>query len=396
MNYPNHPDEETAVRELFAAAGPDTQYPAEWEERLRLQILAEAKKVQEQPVVISQNRLRWRWALRGGMAAAAVFLAAVAVWWFAAGGTPAAVADFSAVLQKVTQAMSVQYVETIQMPGKPEMTVQVLMSKPGRARMTWNDGQVHIMDYESGKGLKLFPDKGTARSGRLSGRADPLAQLEDAQADSGRFVRQEKLDGMNTDRYEVALPGGTMQVWVDPVSQLPVRIETRTLASDGARAVLVMKNFRWNQPLEDSLFSLNLPGGYAMEQPAGPPSEQALVYLLKTAAELNGGQFPDKIDTGTVAALLMKSAPDSATIDSGRAGGVTVVPDEEVQKLRAAYRQCQPGLTFVEQAEQSGRWAYSGKDIRLGEADKIVCRWGQGQAGRAIYGDLQVKNLPGE
>ncbi|GAH85566.1 unnamed protein product, partial [marine sediment metagenome] len=51
-----------------------------------------------------------------------------------------------------------------------------------------------------------------------------------------------------------------MTIWVDPQTDLPVRIEVAEAGDNGAS--IVCSNIRFNAELDESLFSTSMPDGY--------------------------------------------------------------------------------------------------------------------------------------
>lgn len=386
-------ENEKYVRQLCMCCGPDTSLPPEWEARIRQRVLTEARRtrrpaapaeVPATPPGIS----RFRWFMSGLGAAAGLLLVAGAIWWLALGGTRTAVADFATVLQKVAQARSVEYDEIIRIPGKPEAKFHVQMAKPSKVRLNWQNGEVHISDWESGKAIKLFPDTKTARTGRVFGRSDPLAQLEEAHVDSGRFIGKEILGNQNTSLYEVSISNGRMKVWVDPVEELPVRLEVRTTDSNDDAALTILEGFRWNPQIDERQFALEPPTDYTLAQ---RPTEDSLVATLRILAEHNSGAFPKNIDVETVTGLVVMKSNSVESADTESAG--EYVTGKNLQESRESYRTCMAGLAYIEQISKEGGWHYSGSGVRLGDGTKIIFWWKQGPLYRAIYADLKIKEV---
>jgi hypothetical protein len=65
-------------------------------------------------------------------------------------------------------------------------------------------------------------------------------------------------------------------VWVDPNSKLPVRIESLSVPKPGEPEMVndILDDLRFDVPLDDSLFSMKPPAGYTFQDYGGPTREQ--------------------------------------------------------------------------------------------------------------------------
>lgn len=391
--------DEEALRKLLQSVAPDTTPPPGCEERLRLRLMAQVQARGSGPARrtgVSRKRV---WTFSAASAAAATILAAFLTWWLVGGGVRRASADFAEVLRRVRQASTVAFDQILRVPGQPETRVRMLVARPGRIRVTWPNGKVSIFNHAERKCLTLRPDTRKATLVRFAKKttySDPLDCLRGAEVSAGRLVGRESLDNREVLVYEVAQPQGVMRVFVDPQQQLPIRIEVRSRMQDGQEAVSIMENLSWNQPIPDSLFSFQVPSGYALLEPQSDPSESALIDLLRICARMRQGSFPARLDPKAVLELVLEShlgrgAPD---IHTYVIPGVTDIDDQ----AKETYRTCLRGLAFIEQVRENGSWRYVGKGVTLGDATAGVCWWRlPGSASfRVVYGDLRVKDVSPE
>jgi outer membrane lipoprotein-sorting protein len=61
---------------------------------------------------------------------------------------------------------------------------------------------------------------------------------------------------------------GEMQIWVDPSTELPAKIEIR---DPNSKVFLSFDRFEWNKPLEAEMFQLDVPEGYTIDDSLGGP-----------------------------------------------------------------------------------------------------------------------------
>jgi hypothetical protein len=391
-------DDEGGLGLLLRSAGPDTTPLPGCEERVLGRLLAamEAQGSGHAPHATGRpKRIR---LLRIASAAAAVIVAGLVAWWLIEGNVPTAKADFAEMLRRVRQATTVSYDVTMRRPGLPEVKTQVLLACSGRSRVTFPDGRTHIYNKAVRKCLVLTPD--TRKATLLTVEAsyqDHVGELQETGASQGQFAGNERLNDQDVSVYQVLQERGAMRVWVDPEQELPVRIEVRSRGDDGRETVALLDNFLWNQAFPDSLFSLEAPPGYTLEQPHETLAEQSLVDLLRSCAKMGQGAFPARLDAKTILALVLEHHPTGVaqhTVDSSGKTTVTDIGDE----AKEIYKTCLRGLAFIEQVSANGSWQYVGQDVRAGDGTSAVCWWRPPASPtfRAVYGDLRIRDVPAE
>lgn len=265
----------------------------------------------------ASERSAWRGAITGRhLAAAAGLLVAVSLAaWFALGGTKSTVA-FAEVLQQLDAVKTVQYVESrshIPREGKPQgptivTRVQILgryrqrkeivsvtpgedlgEGRPwtlGRARQ----GRVSIVDLQRGKMIALTPDDkryhvieriigispddGSLHESKVKQvpEADFYQQMRAVPMDEAEKLAERMVDGKRVFGFRtvegIERQNGTDTwtriYWVDSRTKLPVRIEVelRSTRPRFAQSRGVASDFVFDAPLDESLFSTDMPDGY--------------------------------------------------------------------------------------------------------------------------------------
>ena len=121
-----------------------------------------------------------------------------------------------------------------------------------------------------------------------------------AQAQSGKTGKMERLGEKTIDgRRAVGFPcnwRGRGEIWADHKTSLPIRIEESTAKPETR---IVMTDFRTGADLDESLFSVDVPKGYTVQQTKQLDlSKKPIQYVadaLKMAAECNDGVFPPEL-----------------------------------------------------------------------------------------------------
>jgi hypothetical protein len=146
------------------------------------------------------------------------------------------------------------------------------------------DKPVTVADLKTRKSLLLLPQLKTAQRGTLgveesqgvAGLMDNFAAMK-AQLTGGddkavKAVGEEQIGGRRTKAYEITVTDskvahpGVWTVWVDPETELPVRL------ADAQRALIL--NFEdWNKEFDPALFRLDVPAGYKLIEGPKEPEE---------------------------------------------------------------------------------------------------------------------------
>jgi len=110
-------------------------------------------------------------------------------------------------------------------------------------------------------------------------QANPIDKLRQLKNDDAEPIGQEVFDGRKTQVYRLKKAdylelrlgeGDTAKLWADPKTGLPVRIriDGQTPASRGQndKTFLIFEQFTWDENLDPSLFKLEAPEGFTLEQ----------------------------------------------------------------------------------------------------------------------------------
>lgn len=337
---------------------------------------------------------------------------------------------FADVLEQIYKARTVTYKETFYPERRPSFTTEKMVIESGQMRSVLPHGDITIFDFSGGKNLHLTPQTkrailthrvGRPRRKQLFNYLDWVSRIHE---ESGEFAGQEEINGQMTDVFVIQKDFGKTTVWVDPETNLPVRVERvstpnpdreiivpemslalnefggeeneiSSIIISGGKGIqkkmtIVMSDFVWDAELDESLFSLEVPKGYSVEEKQFDVSEMeenGLIAAFAFWTEMSEGFFPSAIndlgDPNKVRPMLV------AKFD--RDGDPREELDEAMKKAHVILK----GLFFAQQQKVDGSWGYAGKGVRLGDADRAICWWKpeSSEVYRVIYGDLSVGNV---
>ncbi len=153
----------------------------------------------------------------------------------------------------------------------------------------------------------------------------------------------------------------------------------------------VWGKIRTNPQLDDAAFSFQPPSDYLPEDESRTNdfSEEQFARFLGIACKANEGVFPSSIlEIETELYNQIEAIPE---------GQRTEVQQAFVDRVSVSFitDRADPASWFVEQRTVKSSFRYIGKDVLLGQRDRIVCYYQLPGAGdyRAVYGDLQIRSL---
>lgn len=325
-------------------------------------------------------------------AAAVIIVAAVLVLYPFTSGTP----TFAQVIQPILNAQTAVFDIIIgdEAAGGPVIHDEVMGS---RIRRTLSNmpGVVSIIDLETGKILSLDSKKKEAVYVDLKGLPsipnymdrlrNLITKLQEAPEFTVEELGEHDFGGQKLIGFRANHPKAEITIWADPVTALPVRIE-----SIEGQLKVICKNVVFDVPMDETLFSMDIPEGYTQQQTAldlQGSTEQDFIEGLRIQAEVLGdGQFPD----GVSVEYFIKQAPE---IDK-KMNELGLSKEEQTELGMKLTKH----LLFIRFFKGEGEWHYAGKDVKLGDADTAIF-WYQpkdSETYRVIYGDLSVKDVAPE
>jgi hypothetical protein len=366
-------------------------------------------------------------------AVAAIIVIAISVTVNHLGKVGITAPAFADVIKEISRAHSVIFKQTIYSEGEQPSTSLLMVSEDGRKRWEMPDGRhIAIYNSERTKQLRLTPESktgmiihkvGRRRERGLGNHLDWLRKIHNM---SGELIRQEKFEGRVTNIFFFETDFQRFTIWVDPEIGLPVRVEKLTLppdpekkitvpvmsldekdfggksdvrtisiSGDGVQAKrkVVWSDFVWNPELDESVFSLEPPEDYSIEEltyDLGGTDERGLIDALAFWAEMSEGSFPTNInefgDPNKIKPMLIEKFDRDGD------------PKEEFDQAMRQMHTVLKGLWFAQKIKVENDWHYVGKNVKLGDAESPVCwyRPKDSEIYHVIYGDLSIKDVTPE
>lgn len=340
-----------------------------------------------------------------GLAAAAAIAIAVTLFWRPAGNDPNAA--YAQAIQRIAAAHTATYKlfssgskmiswssktdpdghTTVQDNSKAGGPMQVMWMEPGHERRELPGGNIMIMDWPAGQILTLRPNARTAGLVRLDSQIrfkvdNVFEQIRKLQDRADESLGEKEIDGRKAIGFRTRINDTTWEVWTDPTTNLPIRIE-----SNGKYGQQIMSDFAFDVPLDESLFSLTAPDGYTVTEGKAninvAPHEKELLDGLKTYTDIMDGAFPETLAAALATAMKKYNTPQASH-----------TKDEIIATQKSLV-----GIAMFVQMPLSGTDVhYVGKGVQFGEAGKPIL-WYKPPLStnyRVVYADLTVKDATPE
>jgi outer membrane lipoprotein-sorting protein len=237
--------------------------------------------VAKEPEKENESFLTWLSALFSpkalGMAgSAAALVIAVSLVMTVSVSQPA----FASVIQKLTAITSMTYSGQMLSNGEAMMNIEVYYQAPSKIRVvntpmpniTNQPSVINVMDTELGKGLIIFPQRQAAMPldfapGKNAKDAlenklfDWHTQIINYQGDVEINHNGEVINGIATSSFTIKPENMEIVLWVDPETELPVRIQASTMTDSQPTPFVFVADVAFNQTLDNALFDLT-PDGF--------------------------------------------------------------------------------------------------------------------------------------
>ena len=328
------------------------------------------------------------------IAAAAVIIIAVLVGINPFGGT----VTFAQVIEPILNARTVVFDFIIGDEEKnPVIMHEIVVGSQIRRTISNIPGMTQIIDLENGKMLVLNNADKTAVYVNIKGELQErsrgyiefvrkvLMELKDSQ--KVEKLGEQEIDGQKAIGFSGRglIGDGKVKIWANPKTAVPIRVELQI-----GRLFVIMKNFKFDERIEESEVSMKVPEGYTSEEAEADftkGTEEDFIESLRTWAKiLLDGTFPEAVGTES----FMKQIPllGEKLAQSG-------LSEDEAAKLGMTLPR---GMFFLQLLETEDKYHYAGKGVKLGDADKAIFwyRPEDSDTYRVIYGDLSVKEVSEE
>jgi outer membrane lipoprotein-sorting protein len=395
------------------------------------------------PTLLTRSLTKWRWIMRSPVsrvAAAVIFILAITgvALLFHGFGTTYVFADF---VKPILEAKTAKFKITVEMKGQPTTTGKVMvldatrtrqememtipdMSQPGKSNKSKG---ITITDFCRGTNLVLDPAAKKAMVITLANLTKEQVEQQDMFAmfrslltdardrpDVNREPLGEKdVDGHRVVGFRVSTKAMVTSVWGDPKTGLPVRVEMTVALYPDVKSI--MSDFEFNVPMDESLFSIEPPLGYTVENQkidVSPTEEKNLIETFRLYSELSGGAFPESLDMQQIMQKVGMMIGKKCAIQAIREklnSGNDKLSEEQIRKnaqdaakknAEASMKEfikvqipLQRGLIFVFTLPRDADACYAGKGVSKGAADRPIFWYRPKDAKkyRVIYADLSVR-----
>jgi|GEM_PF-5234291 len=224
----------------------------------------------------------WSWILRSrasrlsGVAILMLAIGGIAVWFHAGGATPA----YAGFIEKILNAKTVTFkatadVEEQKVTGK---VLAIASSQRMRFEQELPNGQTVVTISAETGSLVLRPAEKLAIVATVTSVAkenrpnalffafqSQLAEARDQPDFSPESLGEKVVDGRRLAGYRLAGRGLNCELWGDPKTGLPVRIESSAPENANAKPS-IWSDFVFDAELDGSLFSLEPPAGYQVQK----------------------------------------------------------------------------------------------------------------------------------
>lgn len=186
---------------------------------------------------------------------------------------------FAAVLSEMQLVSSMIYSSRIESSGMHLMDIKVFHRVPDQLRIeTLPQGSakegamINVMHLDKGKGMLFFPGRKIATPFNFdastqspSAKDDPLywyEQLQDYQGEPVEYLVEENINGVLAEGFVIKENGAKITVWASVRSHLPVKLIVTLDEINDEVPFKMVASLKYNQVLNDSLFSLKIADGY--------------------------------------------------------------------------------------------------------------------------------------
>ncbi len=388
-------DTENQWENLFAQLPLDSAARDEYQKQLKTQVLNAFDRSQQQPHArLKRTRqLFMKSKLVQFTAAAAVIAAIITVFQF---GDNRAYA-LETLVARIVDAKSARWESVLDIGEFGQRKVKTTVI-PGHTRQENEDGSITIFDWKAGKALSLSPKTKVALQmnigedtkdfdggntfemlrGTLASHLDS-GKLKNAKPAEKKTVAGRELVGFRIDK--------DLMIWAADGRTLPLEIEF-TISQD---MKVHMQNYESNFPVEQSLFSLDIPEGYTTTQinlPTNAPNETEFINTLRLYCESSNGTFPPGLDIASTAKATAKIQMHLLkNMKLGEDGATGAQIEELTNKVM--------GFTFVTtlSVRSDADAHYAGANVKLGTDDRPIFWYKPvgSEKFRVILADLTVK-----
>jgi outer membrane lipoprotein-sorting protein len=389
------------------------------------------------PLIVLKRTQTMKRIAKFAVAATILVALGILVSWMTIGGGSTSIA-FAQVAAALDNLRTATYDCTMEMKGPMDGKTQTTNMKcfflaPSRERIEMSmstasakdkGSGIMILDHQAMKGITLAPEQKLATTIDLSkikkpaGPSNPFEMVRQlvregssSPAEKVESLGKKEIDGRVAIGFRTHSNMADQAFWADPQTARLVRVEVEFPGGSGHG---VMNNFRYDMELDPSLFSLEPPAGYTVNNmEAAMPVEDDLINILRLIAEHNDGTFPAAIGMSSKefqqaiqAASISETQkllkePETAKLlrdlqaqyGKDKDGFMKAWMKAQMpftQKLTQKHMQ---GMMFYNLLSSQNDSHYVGGGVKLGTPDRPIFWYKPTGADkyRVIYADLSVK-----
>lgn len=385
----DHNTVESANREVLLTARTNNQDPSR-------------RMVSSRAVLLGRtimNHRMTKWA-----AAAVVALAAIAGWSLFAGGGAGKV--YARMVDQLHNAHTLTYsvITRTGVEDMPTVRTDMAFKEPGYLRTSTADGYVTVVDStgEAFRGICLVPalkgyvafDASNLPASEGSGPKVSIEKLRALPMQADEALGAREIDGRDLEGFRVRADDATTTVWIDPATGALARAEIEFANTPGMN--MILSDFQFDVPLDDSLFSLTPPEGFKpmatnLQADMSQVGENDLIEFLRLWSSWTVDKtFPPTIIGTEIAKIAMQMGREGKFVGPQSSGY------EHERQAKVMYR----GMLFMGLLP-AGTWRYAGQNVPFGDP-AVPIFWYQpagSETWRVIYADLHTadvapQNLP--
>jgi outer membrane lipoprotein-sorting protein len=356
-------------------------------------VLNELAEEMEKTKQTGQNLNTWRIIMKSPItkfAAAAVIIIAVVIGLIFLGVMGKGGVAWADVIKPILSAKTAKFDMIVGQEGSGAVITD--MVKGSRIRRTIEGiNQAVIIDLETSKILTLEENTKTATyidlknlppiKNYLELLRNVISKLENTPGFEVKRLGEKNIDGKEAVGFMATCPVLELTIWADRETANPIRIEQKENNLN-----VICKNFQFDLEMDDSLFSMDVPDGYKLQQmniDLTGSTEEDFITGLRLLAEISDGVFPEDISIE----YFVKNA-----VQIGKKMEALKMSDDENVKAGEKLTKL---VTFLRFFKGEGKWHYAGDGVKLGDAAKAVFWYKpkDSQTWRVIYGDLRAEDV---
>lgn len=228
---------------------------------------------------------------------------------------------------------------------------------------------------------------------KFRGKADPIPGYKEIRGVKAEGFTVPWPDVVGDDTHADA----KIQVWLDPATTLPVRVDLLGLGPQGSPTTR-LENFRWG-PQDPKLFNASIPNGYTKIPTNDVKADEItgyIVYGLSVFAKYNNGKYPAVTyvygdEQGEALRKLMGMGPEArGWLQPSKNKNAKWPNPKDGEFAHGSY-----GFSWINSLQRDYPEAvYNGKTVTPQDDTKVLLRWKlEGGDYRIIFGDLSTATV---